>query len=176
MANGQNLWFDEDWEASPGKCEERPCVPIREAEAAVRFGAPYFFGFGRAVDSIAGAIETNPRDAHGIIWTRLDDKFSPELFGLRTFREYFGIESVVGIGDNDGYMQFSHWSLFHVAGDADRKVRNDAAVFVGSLEFMGSQTYLELGGPVAEGHSFDHQIESYVYGVIDVYQGFDAAN
>src|SRR5437899_10841016 len=42
-------------------------VPICEPKAAVRFGTADFLRAGRAMNTVAGLIQTDPGDAHGVV-------------------------------------------------------------------------------------------------------------
>ncbi len=73
-------------------------IPVRQPEAAVRFGAPHQFRDGCAVNAVARQVQADPRDPHGIIGPGLQNKFTPDGLRLRRFGKHFWIECVIRIG------------------------------------------------------------------------------
>ena len=70
------LWFDHHGQSHPDEGEQGDRIPVGEAEAAVRLGAADFFGIGGAMQAVAGAVEPDPGEAHGIVRPGRDDELS----------------------------------------------------------------------------------------------------
>src|ERR1039458_5819163 len=70
-------------------------VPICEPETAVRFRVTDLLRAGRAVHAVAWLVQTDPRDAHGIVRTRSEEQFVPDGLGLRRFGKNGRVKRVI---------------------------------------------------------------------------------
>ncbi len=61
---------DGDGGAFPDQRVESGGIPVRKADAAMASGAADGIGFGAAVDADAGAVQSGPEDADGVIGAR----------------------------------------------------------------------------------------------------------
>lgn len=116
------LWFDIDGHAGPGHLEEVFGVPVGEAEAAVRFGPADLFGFGSAVDAIAGTAEADPGGANGIVRSGGNGEFAADLAGFGGFAEDGGIKMVGGIESGLGNVELANGTFLNLGGDATREM------------------------------------------------------
>src|SRR5664279_2959293 len=76
------LRLHDDRQSHPGQTQECPRVPVGEPEAAVGFGAAHEFRGRGAMDTVAGAVEPDPRHADRVVGTRRKDQFAPQFPGL----------------------------------------------------------------------------------------------
>ena len=89
--------LDVNRHASPGHLEEMFGVPVREAEAAMRFGAADLLRLRRAVNAVARTTQANPRCADGVIRTGGDVELAANFFCFGGFAENFRAEKIGGI-------------------------------------------------------------------------------
>jgi len=142
---------DGDGEADPGEGEEGAGVPVGQAETAVGLGAADLLRRRRSVDTVAGAVQTDPGDADRVVGSGGNDELAAERLGFGGLGEGRGVEGVVGIGDDDGHAEFADGAFFDIAGDAHRKMREKASVGVEGLQGVFGEADFEAGGFGGEG-------------------------
>ncbi len=115
-------------------------VPVRQPETAVRFCPPHLLGNGRAVNAVAGLVQTNPRHAHRIVRAGRDDQFLIQSFCLPAIRETSsGSKCVIRIRRNDDHLQFADRPFLDVRRDAARKMREQICLRVKRLQKLSRQ-------------------------------------
>ena len=140
------LRLDEEREPDPRERGEGSRVPIREAEAAVGFGATDFLGLRGAVDAKAVAVETDPGRADGVVGAGREDEFAPKLAGFFGVGKKRGVEGVVGILDHDGDAKLSEGAFVGVARDAHGEMSECAVGVVAGFKHPIGEADVELGG------------------------------
>src|SRR5687768_7503947 len=111
------LRVDENRRAGLDEFEKILGVPVRQAEAAVRFGAADLIGTRGAVDALVGFVEGDPRATCWVVWAGRDDQFAFDRLGFRRFGKNGWVKSVVwilGAGD-DG--ELADGTFFDARGD-----------------------------------------------------------
>ena len=119
-------------------------VPIGQPKAAVGLGAADLFGLGRSVDSEAGAIETDPSRADGVVGSGWDDESPFDAFSLSDASEDFRIESIVGIGGEGRNSEFAIRPVFDASGNADWGMEKDAVGGAENLEDALGKAYSDV--------------------------------
>src|SRR5438477_10973984 len=89
-------------------------IPIRQAEATVRFSAPNLFRHWGPMNAIARLVQTNPGNPHGIVGSWRNYQLVSKLARISRFGEQSGIECVIGIGRDAGDVQLACRSLFDI--------------------------------------------------------------
>ena len=98
------------------------------------FGAADLLGTGRAVDAVAGAVEADPGDADRVVGAGREDEFVIQLLRFGGFGENFGIEGVVGIGRDDGDVEFADGTFLDAFGDAAREMGEEIGGVIESFQ------------------------------------------
>ena len=73
----------------------------------MRFSPAHLFGCRRAVNTVAGTVQSNPCEADWTIRPWRKPQFTAELSPFYGFRENGRIERVVRVRNDHGHMQFS---------------------------------------------------------------------
>ena len=69
----ETLWLYHNWGADRDEAQQILCIPVCQAETAVRLRAANVFRAGGAMDAIAWLVESDPDGAHRIVRTGLQD-------------------------------------------------------------------------------------------------------
>lgn len=99
-----------------------------------------------AVDAVAGAIQTNPCDANGIVRARWQDQFMADLAGFRRFRKNFRVEGVIGIRCDDHYVEQSNGTLLDALSNAAREMGDEVGIGIERLQSFGREMNGKPGG------------------------------
>lgn len=89
------------------------------------FGAANLLGTGSAMNAVAGAVKADPNDTDWVIGPGRDYELVTYLAGLGGLRENGWVESVVGVGRDDGDVKFADGAFFDEPGDAAREMSEE---------------------------------------------------
>ena len=98
------------------------------------------------MDAIAGAIKADPRHANRVVGTGRDDELVAELLRLGGFGKRCRIKRVVGVGDDDGDVQFANGAFLNFLRDAHGKMSDERTGGVAGFENVVRETHVKQRG------------------------------
>ena len=114
-------------------------IPVGESKTAVALSASDLFGSRRAVNAVAGAVESDPRDTDRVIGAGRNHELVPDLFPFLRFGKDRRIEGVIGILDGDHHRQGADGAFLGYPANAHGKMCEEVAVAVVGAEISSSQ-------------------------------------